>query len=339
MITLDGSRGEGGGQIIRTAITLSAITGIPVTITNIRAGRETSGLRPQHVTAIQAAAELCRASLTGVQVGAGEIAFEPRRAAKPGSYDWNVGTAGAATLVIQTVLLPLALAGGESAIRVVGGTHVPFSPSGHYLRDVYLPMLLSMGLDVEIYLESLGWMPQGGGVISAQIRGGARPVGLTLLERGPLERIFGTAVGCNLPAHIPQRMTNRAINLLDQIDAPVDIRPHRAKGEGAGAGIFLAAEYTNGRGGFDSLGRKGIPSEVVAEKAITALLQFHDSRAAVDSHLADQLVVPLALAEGASAFSTTEITSHLRTNIDVVRAFTRRTFELNESRRTITIGS
>jgi RNA 3'-terminal phosphate cyclase (ATP) len=163
-------------------------------------------------------------------------------------------------------------------------------------------------------------------------------IGLDLHIRGPIERVVGTAVGCNLPSHIPQRMANRAINLLDTFDAPLDIRPCRTRSLSTGAGIFLAVEYANGRGGFGVLGRQGMPSEVVAEKAVTALLSFHDTGAAVDEHLADQLVIPLALAEGKSVLAVEAVTSHLRTNIEVVRRFVDRPITVDEAGRTVTFS-
>ena len=338
MIILDGSQGEGGGQIVRTAITLSTITGIPVTIEHIRAGRDRPGLRPQHVTAIQAAAALCNAQVEGLSVAAETIHFAPGGPVQAGNYEWSVGTAGSAPLVIQTALLPLALADGPSELRIHGGTHVPHSPSGHYLRDVYLPVLLGLGVHAEIYMEVLGWMPQGGGTMVMHTPGNTPPHARDMSQRGEVERVLGTAIGCNLPSHIPQRMANRAINLLGAIDAPLDIRPMRTKSTSTGAGLFLAVEYANGRGGVGMLGRKGVPSEVVAEQAITALLEFHDSQAAIDEHLADQLVVPLALAEDQSTLSTHRITRHLRTNVDVVTAFINRPIRVNDKRRTITFG-
>jgi RNA 3'-terminal phosphate cyclase (ATP) len=335
---LDGSQGEGGGQIVRTALTLSCITGQPVHIENIRAGRSPAGLRAQHMTAVYAAAEVCHAHTEGVSVGSTAITFQPGGPVRAGEYEWSVGTAGATTLVMQTVLLPLALADGESTVRVQGGTHVPNSPSGHYLRDVYAPMLLGLGVDVEVYMETYGWMPEGGGSISAYLTGNSELIGLDLHIRGPIERVVGTAVGCNLPSHIPQRMANRAINLLDTFDAPLDIRPCRTRSLSTGAGIFLAVEYANGRGGFGVLGRQGMPSEVVAEKAVTALLSFHDTGAAVDEHLADQLVIPLALAEGKSVLAVEAVTSHLRTNIGVVRRFVDRPITVDEAGRTVTFS-
>ena len=337
MITLDGRHGEGGGQIVRSAVTLSAITGQAVEITHVRAGRETPGLRPQHVTAIEAVGALCNATTRGVEVGSEALVFEPGGSVRAGEYEWGVGTAGSACLVAQAVILPLALAAGESQVKLYGGTHVPNSPSGHYLRDVYTPMLLWMGLDVEVYMDSNGFMPEGGGMLTIYAKGGARPTGQRLVERGTLERIFGVAVGCNLPSHIPQRMANRAINLLGAIDAPLDIRPLRTRSVSTGAGIFLTVEYENGRAGFGMLGKRGMPSEEVAERAVTPLLMFHDSGAAVDERLMDQLILPLALAEGPSVVSTNAITRHLRTNVDVVRAFLDRPIQIDESRRLVTV--
>jgi len=338
VITLDGSQGEGGGQILRTAVSLSSITGKPVMIENIRAGRKQGGLRPQHVTAIQAAAEICDAITDGVHVDSTTVTFEPGGPVKAGEYEWAVGTAGATTLVMQTVMLPLALAQGESRVKIHGGTHVSFSPSGHYLRDVYVPMLLRLGADVELYMDAYGWMPEGGGTLFAQIRGGAKLEGADMRDRGQVERVFGSAVGCNLPSHIPQRIANRALNLLETTDIPVDIRPLRTRSISTGAGLFLTVELTNGRGGFGVLGRKGIPSETVAEQGVTELLNFLDSEAAADRYLADQLVLPLALADEPSAVAVEAFTDHLSTNIAVVRAFIDRPIELDKSDHLVLFG-
>ena len=340
MIVLDGGAGEGGGQIVRSAVTLSAITQLPVRIVNIRAGRSPSGLRPQHVTAIQAVAQICGAELEGVAVGAHTITFVPGHSPRPGSYRYSVGTAGSASLVFQTVVLPLALADGPSEVLIDGGTHVSGSPSGHYLRDVYAPALLDIGVDVQAAVERLGWMPEGGGRWVAYIAGNSHPRAIEWIKRGPLERVSGVAAVSNLPAHIPQRMTNRALNLLGMMeDALVDIRPVRARGESTGAGSFLAAEYRSGRGGVGILGKRGMPSEAVAEYAIDELHAFMDSQAAVDAHLADQIVIPLALAQGASEVTLQQVTPHLRTNVEVVRAFLERDITIDERKRLLRISS
>lgn len=330
MLKIDGSYGEGGGQIIRTALTLSCVTATAVEIHHIRAGRSKPGLRPQHLTCVQAAAEICDAEVYGDQVGSQQLTFIPSKPPKPGEYHWDIKTAGAATLVMQTVLLPLVMAEGASEIRVEGGTHVPFSPSGHYLRDVYVPMLIQSGAEVFVSLPRFGWYPKGGGEIVAKLEGWAQLHGQNMLERGELERVFGVALTTRLPSHIPQRMTDEAIKLLDGLGVPIDIRPQRDNSShSAGAGIFLTAEYANGRAGFSVLGEPGLPSEKVAEHAALALRGFHKSIASVDAHLADQLVLVLALAEGESQFITPEITDHLKTNCWVISQFLDREIKLD----------
>jgi RNA 3'-terminal phosphate cyclase (ATP) len=333
MLHIDGSYGEGGGQIVRTALTLSCITAVPIEISNIRAGRSQGGLRNQHLTCVHAAADICAAEVTGDAIGSEQLTFIPTREVRPGHYQWEIPSAGATTLVMQTVLLPLAMAGGTSEIHITGGTHVPFSPSAHYLRDVYAPMLIQSGAEVTIRLDKLGWNPRGGGEIVAYLEGWAQLQGQDLLERGDLERIFGDGLATNLPAHIPQRMATHAQKLLEQLnlDVPIDVRLQRdSSSSSKGAGVFLTAEYSNGRAGFSALGEHGFPSERVAEEAIYAFELFHAGNASVDEHLADQLVLVLALAEGGSQYISPRITDHLRTNVWVIRQFMERGISLDE---------
>jgi len=330
MLTLDGSYGEGGGQIVRTALTLSCITQTPFEIHDIRAGRRQGGLRPQHLMCVKAAAALCSAQVDGDYVGSEALTFIPAHPAQPGRYSWDIKTAGSVTLLLQTVLLPLALAPGASEVHVLGGTHVPFSPSGHYLRDVYAPMLIQSGAEMAITLHQPGWYPRGGGEISATIEGWAQLQGQDLLERGELERIFGVGLVTKLPVHIPQRMSQHASKLLEALEVPLDIRAERdSSSRSPGAGVFLTAEYGNGRAGFAVLGEQGLPSELVAEEATLALQVFHAGIASVDEHLADQLLLPLALAHGESRYITPQITDHLQTNAWVVRQFLERDIQLD----------
>ncbi|MBN1283984.1 MAG: RNA 3'-phosphate cyclase [Anaerolineae bacterium] len=323
-VAIDGSYGEGGGQVLRTALALACITQTPVEIANLRAGRKTPGLAAQHLTCVRAAADICRAEVHGDKLGSQWVRFTPGGPVAPGDYTWDVsavagrGSAGATSLVIQTVLLPLALAAGRSTLTIKGGTHVPFSPPMHYLQTVFLPAL---GLPVEIEVLDWGWYPRGGGAVRVEIDGPAALSALDLEARGPLARIEGVAAVTNLPAHIPQRMVNRARGALRGLDAPQDITPLRARGPAPGAGIFLTARYANGCAGFSALGKKGKASEAVAEEACNALLAHHRSAAAVDKHLADQLVLPCALAAGRSVITTPEVTLHLTTNIHVVQQF------------------
>jgi RNA 3'-terminal phosphate cyclase (ATP) len=325
MLKIDGSYGEGGGQILRTSLTLACITGQAIEIENIRAGRKQPGLRPQHLTSVHAAAEICEAEISGAQVGSDKLTFKPGRTTKSGAYHWDIGTAGAATLVLQTVLLPLTLAQGASRVIVEGGTHVPYSPPAHYLRDVYVPMLIQSGGEVYTSLERFGWYPQGGGRITAEVEGWAQLQAQDLSVRGELERIFGVGLVTNLPAHIPQRMSDHANKLLSDLAVPMDIRPQRdSSTRSTGAGFFLTAEYANGRAGFSALGERGMPSEQVTEESVLALLSFDATVATVDEYLADQLLLILALADGESRFVTPVVTEHLRTNAWVIQKITGR---------------
>lgn len=329
MLKIDGSYGEGGGQIIRTALTLACITSTPVEIENIRANRGKPGLRPQHETCVQAAADLCDAEVMGGHTGSERLVFRPGRTVRAGQYQWDIGTAGAATLVMQTVLLPLILADGESIVEVHGGTHVPFSPSAHYLRDVYAPMLVQSEANVIIQVNKCGFAPQGGGEIVAEIKGRPRLKAQQMSERGELERIFGSGLASNLPSHIPQRMTDRTTNGLKSLEVPLHIRPVITKGISTGAGVFITAEYEGGRAGFGVLGERGMPSEEVADNAVTMMLRFDQGAATVDEHLADQLLLILALAHGESQYITPEITSHLETNRWVIQQFIERDIQID----------
>jgi RNA 3'-terminal phosphate cyclase (ATP) len=220
-------------------------------------------------------------------------------------------------------LLPLALASGESQVTLKGGTHVAWSPPFDYLTEVYLPMLKPMGLTAACTLDAWGFYPVGGGQFTAIIEP-ASPLPLkplTLIDRGELRQVRGIGVACNLPSDIAQRITNRAMNVLRQAGLPVNITPQRVSGTGPGAGLFLIAEYDQALAGFAALGRKGKPSDVVADEACQELLAYHTNGAAVEPHLADQLLLPLALAEGRSEFQTSIITQHLLTNAQIIHRF------------------
>lgn len=337
MIEIDGSYGEGGGQVLRTALSLSALTGQAMRITRIRAGRRNPGLAPQHLTAVQATARVCDAEVHGATIGATEVVFQPHARPRPGTYVIDVtdaaqgGSAGSVTLILQTLLLPLALAGAPSHLTLKGGTHVAWSPPFDYLADVYLPTVARMGLRVDCRLDAWGFYPVGGGQITATING--VPDGcftpLSLDERGEVQGVRGQAVACNLPAHIAQRLANRANNVLSGAGLPAGITPRRERGAGPGAGIFLVAEYAHALAGFSALGAKGIPADKVADEACRDLLAHHANGAPVDMHLADQLLVPLALARGRSTFRTCRVTRHLLTNAWAIGQFIPARIEIN----------
>ena len=331
-LVIDGAQGEGGGQILRTALSLAAITGRAVRLENIRANRPKPGLAAQHLTSVRAVAALCRARLAGDELGAVALDFAPGGVVRSGGYDFDVaaarrgGSAGATTLVLQSVLLPLALLPGGSRVSIRGGTHMAWSPPFDYLRDVWLPTLATLGIEAAVELRAWGWFPVGRGEIRAEISGlassgrpGLRPV--SLLDRGPLRHVFGRAVAANLPEHIAQRMAERADGLLAEHGIEGRVGAENVRAACAGAGIFLTAAYENLRCGFSALGRRGKPAEEVAEEAVDLLLAHHTSDAALDLHLADQILLPLAFGTGASRFSTERITGHLKTNAWVVERF------------------
>lgn len=343
MIVIDGSYGEGGGQVLRTSLTLAMLGGKAVQIERIRAGRRKPGLAAQHLTAVRAAAAICDATVSGDEMGSQWLRFEPGAGPRPGEYIFDVakvgggGSAGAVSLVFQTVFLPLALAPGPTCLILRGGTHVAWSPPFHYLAEVYLPTLASLGVEATPELRRWGFYPVGGGEMVFQINGGAPDVrALTLTDRGQVERVWGTAVVSNLPSHIPQRMANRARNVLAEAGLKAELNAERVRGDGPGAGIFILTEHANGvRAGFTAYGRKGLPSEHVAEAACSDLLRYCRSDAPIDMHLADQLILPLAIGDGVSRFATCRVTEHLRTNIWVVEQFARADFELTDGTVTV----
>lgn len=327
MIQIDGSYGEGGGQVIRTALTLAALTGRSVQIDGIRARRPNPGLAAQHLSGVLATAQIVDAEVTDATIGSQTLTFRPQRPPQPGNYRFDVtelakrGSAGATTLVFQTLWLPLVLSNGSSELHLRGGTHVAWSPPYHYIETVYLSTLARMGLIVQTRLDAWGFYPVGGGAFTATIARDQQPSPLKLNERGDLQRIWGLAVAAELPAHIAQHMVNRAHNVLKAEGLPVEITPQRVKSAGPGAGIFLVAEYENAVAGFSSIGAQGKPSEQVADEACRDLLRHHRQGAPVDPHLADQLLLPLALTPGESSFRTSQITQHLLTNAQVIRRF------------------
>jgi len=332
MLQLDGSHGEGGGQILRTGVCLAALTGQPVRFTAIRARRRVPGLAAQHLTSVRAAAELCQARLEGDCLGGQELLFAPRSPVRAGIYRFDVGaareggSAGAASLVLQTAMLPLCLAEGKSELTIIGGTHNPWSPTFDFLRYVWLPTLIRMGARADISLEAWGWYPVGQGriraVVAGRPRGGARKLSaLDLRERGALLAIQGRAVASSLPDHIPARMAERARSLLSRLGCPVDLHAEIVPAACPGTGIFLTATYENCVAGFSAIGRRGRSSENVAEEAALAAIAHHASPASLDRHLGDQLLLPAALADGPSRFTVHQVTRHLRTNAWVIEQF------------------
>ena len=320
MLKIDGSQGEGGGQVLRTSLSLAALTGRPFTLTHIRANRQKPGLRPQHLTAVRAVAAVCGAIVQGDTINSSALVFEPQVPPQGGTYRFDVaeaaqgGSAGAVTLIWQAVIWPLLFALGKSHVTLRGGTHVPFSPSFHYLEQVLLPLLPRFGVETTLELNEWGWYPAGGGEITAIVQPAAQLRAATFSDRDT-NAVGGIAAVTNLPAHIPQRMASRAHNMLVDAGFAPQIRPVRARGRAPGAGIVLWLPH----GGFSALGRKGLPADKVAEAAVAELLTFTRSRALVDEHLADQLMIPAALAQGMTRYMTPRLTRHALSNAALLR--------------------
>jgi len=330
MIEIDGSHGEGGGQILRTAISLSAVTGKEVLISNIRAGRPNPGISPSHVTSIEAVAELCDAEVDGLFAGSKKIVFKPNQLTG-GTFDFDVGTAGSISLVVQSCLLPAAMSKSRVNLVVKGGTDVKWSPPIDFMRLVHLPTLTRFGPACYLEINSRGFYPEGGGEVSVEISPVAKLSGLDLGERGAVLSIDGCAYAQNLPEHVTSRMRHSVLkNLLDFKDVRVDsdIR----KGRSTGAGIVLAATCENSIIGESALGAKGVKSEVLGEDCSSDLKESLLSGASVDQHMLDQILPYMALAEGKSRVLAEELTSHAETNIWAIEKFVGKRFSVKEKK-------
>ncbi|HLJ55575.1 MAG TPA: RNA 3'-terminal phosphate cyclase [Chthonomonadaceae bacterium] len=322
VVEIDGSFGEGGGQILRTSVSLAAITGRPVQIANIRARRSKPGLQPQHLTAVRAAAALCDAELRGAEPGSQFLRFTPGPLVDRDSFDFDVGTAGATGLVAQTLLVPMLYLPKRPATATIrGGTHVPMSPPADYIETVYRPVLHRLGVDIGFRMARAGFFPRGGGKVALTVGEGAliNPVDLT--ERGRLQRMRLFVVTCQLPVHVADRGVDTLMRDLRGYGVPVIVEKRALEGGNPGAAVVIVAEFENGMGGWTSLGERGKPMERVATEALRDFQKWFGSQAAVDEHLADQLVLPCSLIVGESRWSTPSITEHLRTVLFVAQRF------------------
>lgn len=323
MITIDGSQGEGGGQILRSALTLSIMTGRTLYIKNIRAQRPKPGLQHQHLQAVKAAAAVSKANVSGAFLNADELEFEPGEISS-GRYRFDIGTAGSTILVLQTIFLPLAFAGSASTVDITGGTHVPWSPCYHYLDLQWLPFLKKLGFDAQLSLESAGFYPQGNGRVRATIRPAEQVQPLQVTRRGELQAVTGVTGVANLEISIADRQRRQALRRLQDArlgKRPPKIKTDRMPGRFKGTVLLLCAEFEYGQACFFGLGERGKPAERVADEAVDQLFEFLNTEGAVDPYLADQLLLPLAFAAGKSAFTTSKVTTHLQTNAAIIRVF------------------
>ena len=321
MIKIDGSFGEGGGQILRTSLGLAALLQKPLHIFNIRAKRTKPGLRPQHLACVKAIQSITKAEIKGAEIGSKELVFIPE-GIYPGEYVFDIGTAGSTSLVLQSMLLPLTVAQDCSFIRIKGGTHVPWSPPFHYLRYVFAPTLADLGVKIELNINKWGFYPEGGGEIEGKIYPFQTLKAKNWLKPPVFSQLKAISICLNLPEHIRKRQANTLINQLEKIGLKAELREEEAKGRGKGSFLFLWIDEQI-KAGFSALGARGKTAEKVAEDVFNAFFLYYKSKVAMDPHLCDQIVPYLCLAPGKSQF-TTIISSHLLTNIWVINQFLKR---------------
>ena len=318
MVIVDGSVGEGGGQILRTSLALSLCLGIPFKITNIRAHRKKPGLRRQHLVCVNAAAQIGKAKVQGAKPGHQELTFIPADIA-PGHYHFDIGTAGSTTLVLQTILPALMTAKGLSTLILEGGTHNPFAPPFDFIQRAFIPVINSMGPKINTQLERPGYYPKGGGRLNITIQPADKLRTFHINKRGEISECRANAVVAGLPRHIAER----ELGVIEQklgwnkeclqvIEQPADIGP--------GNIVCIEIKSKHITEIFTGFGKKGVRAEDVAKIAAKAAIRYLEAGVPVGKYLADQLLLPLALSGGGS-YTTLKPTLHTRTNSDIIKLF------------------
>ncbi|MCO4743812.1 MAG: RNA 3'-terminal phosphate cyclase [Proteobacteria bacterium] len=324
MLTLDGCMGEGGGQVLRSSLSLSARTGQAFRIDNIRAGRRKPGLLRQHLTCVRAVAEVCGAEVEGASLGSTRLVFRPGPI-RAGTYHFAIGSAGSAHLVLQTLLPVLWAADGESEVVVEGGTHNDWAPPFPFLDRAFAPAVSSMGAVLDLALEAHGFYPAGGGRVRALVAP-SRFQPLEWVERGAIAQVRPEAVVSGIPTRIA---VDEIRVMASALNVPVS-RPRTVEDPmGPGNLCWLDVEFETGSAVFCGFGKKGVSSHRVAKQAVKAFKQWRAVDVPVDEFLADQLLLPLSFA-GSGTFRTTEPSLHTRTNAEVIQAFTGQQFRFED---------
>jgi RNA 3'-terminal phosphate cyclase (ATP) len=326
MITIDGSFGEGGGQIVRSSLSLSMLTRTPFRIHSIRAGRRKPGLMRQHLAAVRAAAAVCGATVTGDSPGSRELQFSPGQITG-GSFRFDTETAGSTSLVLQTILPALLSATEASRVEIHGGTHNPLAPTTDYLNTVFLPVLRTMGASATLTLVRHGFYPAGGGTVVADITPCSRLKPLALTERGALKAVRVEPCTANLEETIGEREIASAREVLDEYD--ITSTNEIVESDGPGNVVRITVEHEHCTEQFTGFGAKGVPAEEVATKCAREARRYLKGTAPVSTHLADQLLIPLYLS-GGTTFHCTEPSEHTRTNAQVIGLFTDCQFQLRK---------
>jgi len=317
VVHIDGSQGEGGGQVLRTSLALSVLTGKPFVIERIRAGRKKPGLARQHMMCVEAAAAISGAEVEGNGLGSQSLRFQPGTV-QPGDFHFDIGTAGSTTLVLQTLLMPLLLADGGSLLTIEGGTHNPMAPPFEFIRDTFLPQVRAMGAHVEVVCERPGFYPAGGGRLSVEIAPARALKAYEMLDRGALIRVTAASLLSLLPDVIAERelaVVRRKLKLPE--DGQIT-RIDSAKGPGNA--VLITIEHEHLVEVVTAVGEKSVSAERVATGAAREAQGYLQHGAPVGEHLADQLLLPMAVG-GGGRFRTGPLTEHTRTNIRTIQAF------------------
>jgi RNA 3'-terminal phosphate cyclase (ATP) len=323
---LDGSILEGGGQLLRVAITLSAVTGKPIQVDKIRLKRQKPGLRNQHLSAIKAVAKLVEAKVTGLEVGSQSITFDPGPIISK-DFRVDIGTAGSTTLVLQALLPALSLATSGVKVTLSGGTNNPLAPSTDYMERVLIPTLKLMGYDCRVELVRRGFYPRGGGEVRIISNPACNLKPLHLTEASDVQSIKILSYSCKLPSHITDRMAHTASEMLRRNNfesLETEIQSIQANDPNCsldpGCGLVIVVQYGSGAvAGFDGLGERGKPAEKVAEEVTSDALRHLNSPSPIEPHLCDQLIVWMSLAPGLSELRTSELTLHSLTCMEIAR--------------------
>jgi len=334
MLLIDGSYGEGGGQILRTGIGLSAALNIPIKIERIRANRPKPGLAAQHLHGIKSVALLCGAEVKGLSLGSTEIEFVPGKLKKESELKIDIGTAGSISLILQALMIPAVFQEKEINVEITGGTDVEWSPPIDYIKNVLIPIISKMNYKCEIEILKRGYYPKGGGKVRARFYPVRKLEGIKIDERGKLKKISGVSHAGNLPSHIIERQKNSAEELLANklsIDNNlIEISLEKAETLCPGTGITLWAEYEKTILGASALGKPGKKAEKVGEEAAEALLKEISSHSTVDSHLSDQIIPYAASAKGETEYLA-ELTMHAETNLHVIKTILKNEIKMEDA--------
>jgi len=329
LLQIDGSYGEGGGQILRYAVALSALTKKPVEINNIRANRPVPGIRPQHHTAISCIKSICKGAIEGLSIGSSKLTLSPGEI-QPGEYKFDIGTAGSITLVFQACILSSLNTTKPITIKLTGGTDVKWAPTWDYFTQVFLPLIQKMGVNTDAQLIKRGYYPKGGGEAVLTIHPAKKLQRLQLEEEQDFKEINGIVHIANLPDHISKRMKHAALKIVVKNNIQSFIRVDKTTSFSPGTGITLWSKSDHTVMGSTFLGERGVTSEKIGENAANQLIKEINTGATIDTFAIDQILPYMVLAEEESVCMVRELSNHTQTNMWLLKQFFDVEFEVKE---------